>query len=307
VECLTHPRRDGFGQRSLLLDIVCASSDADKMLPETKPTDPKVLRRGYADSAWGQLHYVEQGSGAVLLLLHQTPRSWDEFRELIPLLSDSYRVVAMDMLGFGDSAREGETQTIGAMASAALALMDAIEVDNFSVLGHHTGGAVALEVAAQAPERVARLVLSSTPWCGPEYRESRAAGFHVDAAETAEDGSHLLKLWSIRKPHYPAPAAGLLNRFIRDALAPGLDPTEGHRACARYVMEDRVKAVVAPTLLVGASADPYALPHLASLEKQLSSVTHLETAVIEGGTIPLMEQCPEQVASLVLTFGPRGT
>jgi pimeloyl-ACP methyl ester carboxylesterase len=62
------------------------------------------VRRGYADSPFGQLHYAETGAGPVLLLLHQTPRSHDEFREVQPLLADGRRVVAMDMLGFGMSA-----------------------------------------------------------------------------------------------------------------------------------------------------------------------------------------------------------
>ncbi len=47
------------------------------------------VRFGYADTSFGQLHYAEQGRGPVILLLHQTPRSWDEFRELIPLLASN--------------------------------------------------------------------------------------------------------------------------------------------------------------------------------------------------------------------------
>jgi pimeloyl-ACP methyl ester carboxylesterase len=57
--------------------------------------------RAYVDTPFGQLHYASAGEGPVLLLLHQTPRSHDEFRELQPLLAVGRR---MDMLGFGMNA-----------------------------------------------------------------------------------------------------------------------------------------------------------------------------------------------------------
>ena len=61
-----------------------------------------------------------------------------------------------------------------------------------------------------------------------------------DAAVVDEHGGHLTTWWTQRQPHYPQGRPDLLNRFIRDALAPGVDPLEGHLACARYVMEQRV-------------------------------------------------------------------
>ena len=58
---------------------------------------------GYAQAPQGQLHYRDAGSGDPILLLHQTPRSLDEFAELQPLLARNHRVIAMDMVGFGGS------------------------------------------------------------------------------------------------------------------------------------------------------------------------------------------------------------
>ena len=55
-----------------------------------------------------------------------------------------------------------------------------------------------------------------------------------------------MELWAMRAPFYPPNRPDLLDRFIRDALAPGLDPVEGHRACARYRMEERIGLVTAP-------------------------------------------------------------
>ncbi|MFI7132147.1 alpha/beta fold hydrolase [Nonomuraea sp. NPDC050153] len=260
------------------------------------------MRFGYADSPFGQIHYAEQGTGEPLLLLHQTPRSWDEFRELIPLLAPHRRVLAMDMIGFGASAKPPAPHTIELFAAGALALMDGLGIERADVLGHHTGGAVAVELAASAPERVGLLVLSSAPWTDARYRASHAGGPGVDEAEASPEGDHLVKLWRLRQPYYPEPVSGLLDRFVRDALAPGVDPAEGHRACARYVMEDRIGLVTAPVLLLAGTADPFALPNLAPLRERLTGAASVTSAVIEGGTIPLMEHKPAEVAAAVAAF-----
>ncbi|MCO8277538.1 alpha/beta fold hydrolase [Actinoplanes sp. TRM 88003] len=258
--------------------------------------------RGYATTPYGQMHYAELGDGPALLLLHQTPRSHDEFREVQPLLAAGHRVIAMDMRGFGLSAPLAAPQTIEAIADGAWALLDALGEQRVAVLGHHTGGAVAIEMAAAAPARVSALILSSAPFTDAAYRQGHAGGPGVDEADTAEDGSHLTKLWALRQPYYPPGRPDLLDRFIRDALAPGVDPAEGHLACARYVMEDRIGLVTAPVLLIGASEDPFALPDVERLRSHLTAAKNVETAVIEGGTIPLMEQKAAEVAAVTLEF-----
>ncbi|HEX5120139.1 MAG TPA: alpha/beta hydrolase [Pseudonocardiaceae bacterium] len=248
------------------------------------------------------MHYAEDGTGPPVLLLHQTPRSWDEFRELIPLLAPRHRVVAMDMLGFGASAQACPPHTIEAMAGAALDLLDALGVARCAVLGHHTGALVALELAARAPDRVTALVLSSPPWPDAAYRRSHASGPAVDTAERASDGSHLLTLWGKRAAFYPEPATALLDRFLHDALTPGLDPAEGHRAVARYVVEERIGLVRAPVLLLGADADPFARPNIEPVRAHLAGAASVTTVIIPGGTIPLMEHRPDAVAAAVLPF-----
>jgi pimeloyl-ACP methyl ester carboxylesterase len=250
--------------------------------------------KAYVDTPFGQLHYASLGEGPVLLLLHQTPRSHDEFREVQPLLAVGRRVVAMDMLGFGMSAPLPAPQRVEQYAAGAFALLDALGVATATVLGHHTGAVVALEMAASAPDRVSALILSSTPWTGPEYREGHTAA--VDNVSRAEDGSHLTELWRLRQPYYPTGRPDLLERFVRDALA--ADPAEGHRACGRYVMEDRAGLVTAPVLLLGSSADPFGMRDLPVLREQLNA----ELQVVEGGTVAVMEQAPREVASFVNDF-----
>jgi pimeloyl-ACP methyl ester carboxylesterase len=263
-----------------------------------------TIRRGYADTPLGQLHYAEAGQdGVPVIALHQTPRSHDEFLDLAPLVGRSHRLIAMDMYGFGLSAKPEGAQTIEQYALGALALADALDLKGFAVLGHHTGAVVAIEVAAAAPDRVSGVLLSSAAYTGPEFRASQANGPEgVDNAQIDEAGTHLTTWWSQRAPFYPPGRPDILNRFIRDALAPGVDPLEGHIACARYVMEDRIGLVTAPVLLIGADADPFAFPDIEPLRAALTGAPRVEVEVMDGGTIPLLEQQPEQVADVVSRF-----
>lgn len=234
-------------------------------------------------------------------MLHQTPRSHDEFAELQLVLAESFRTIAMDMIGFGMSPSVPAPHTIETMAGGSLALLDALHVDVAIVLGHHTGAAVAQELAVQAPHRVNALILSAMPWVD----EAKRASGHttaVDDAPTTEDGSHLLELWRQRQPYYPAGRSDLLNRFIRDALAPGLDPTAGHRAVDRYEMDKRIGAVTAPVLLLVPSEDPFAVEALPSVTAALTGTRLIEVRSLEGGHIPAMEQCADQVAAHVRAF-----
>ena len=65
-----------------------------------------TIRRAFADLPHGQVHYAECGDAdaPAVLLLHQTPRSWAEYRAVLPLLGARFRAIAMDTAGFGDSA-----------------------------------------------------------------------------------------------------------------------------------------------------------------------------------------------------------
>lgn len=260
-----------------------------------------TIRRGYAETPLGQLHYARAGDGEELLLLHQTPRSHDEFAELQPLLADSYRTIAMDMPGFGSSAPLASPMTIEALAEGGWALLDSLGAERAVLLGHHTGAAVAQEMAVQAPERTVALVLSAMPWVDAE-RRANGHGVRVDEATPADDGSHLTELWRQRQPYYPTARPDLLDRFVRDALAPGLDPAEGHRAVGRYEMDLRIGAITSPVLLLAATEDPFAAKALRAVRSALTGAQRVVVRSLDGGQVPAMEQCAAQVASHVQAF-----
>jgi pimeloyl-ACP methyl ester carboxylesterase len=254
---------------------------------------------GYVAVPSGRLHYVEAGAGSPILALHQTPRSWDEFRELLPLLAARHRVIAMDTIGFGASDPVAGGGSIEAYAQAAGELLDALGVGEVCVLGHHTGGVIAIELAARRPDQVRDLVLSSTPYVDGAARHRRASRAPIDEVPHHDDGAHLALLWQQRQAFYPEGRPDILTRFVIDALRAGDNAVAGHRAVGEYRMEDRVASVRARTLLIGASADPHAFPELEVLAEHLPVE---RVAIVEGGMVPLMEVHADAVAALVLDF-----
>ncbi|GIW06185.1 MAG: hypothetical protein KatS3mg060_0990 [Dehalococcoidia bacterium] len=154
------------------------------------------MKRGFVDTADGQLHYWTEGDGPPLVLLHLTPDP-RAFERLIPLLSPFFRTVAIDLPGYGDSARPPEPYTTTEeFATAILRAVDGLGIGRFSLLGHMTGANIAAEVAAIAPDRIERLVLSELfDWASrPELVGIHATRF--PAPDPSPDGSHLLAIWN---------------------------------------------------------------------------------------------------------------
>ena len=137
-----------------------------------------TIERGYARLPHGQMHYATCGDvqAPAVLLLHQTPRSWAEYRAVLPLLGASCRAIAMDTAGFGES-DPVPMPSIEAWADAAAQLLAVLHIERCHVVGHHTGGVIAVELAARHASRVGALVLSSTPFTnaasGPRARSGR--------------------------------------------------------------------------------------------------------------------------------------
>lgn len=259
------------------------------------------LRYAYVDTPLGQLHYAEAGEGTPMVLLHQTPRSLDEFADVQPGLSKHRRTLAMDMYGFGMSAKPVGEQSIETYADGVLAFVDALGLNEFVLFGHHTGAFVATEVAAAASQRVRALIVSGTAHGDADYRAQEVHHL-VDNFPVADDGSHLQQLWDFRAALYPKHRPDILNRFIRDALAPGVDPTVGHVAVSRYRMEDRLDRIAAPVLVLAPTDDPASYPFLDPMVAALTSAASVEVVEIEGGTIPLLEHKPDEVVAAVNAF-----
>ncbi|MFD8817637.1 alpha/beta fold hydrolase [Streptomyces sp. NPDC059627] len=260
------------------------------------------MHKGYVPSRFGQLHYAECGTGEPVLMLHQTPRSWTEYLDVLPLVGSGHRAIAMDTLGFGASARPEGPHSIERFADAAEELADALGLDRFHLVGHHTGGVIAVELAARLQDRGASLLLSATPFIDDEKRRTAAERKPVDHVDPVPDGSHLLDLWNRRRGFYEVGQEAALTRFMIDALAVLDSVEDGHVAVRAYEMDRRLPRITARTLAVCAPGDHYSLP---ALEK-FAAALGCETRVLSGGHVPVPEQLPGEFAEVVREWAAAG-
>jgi pimeloyl-ACP methyl ester carboxylesterase len=257
------------------------------------------IKRAFVKTREGRIHYATAGDGPPVLLLHQTPRSWDEYRDVIPILGERFRVLAMDTVGFGDSDKPDRPGSVEEYGKGAIAFLDAMGIDRTDIVGHHTGGVIAVEVAATHPERVGSLVLSGTTCVDEEGRRIAAAWDPIDLVEISSDGSHLAALWQKRMPYYPADRPDLLHRLVIDCLKVIDRVEEGHVAVDTYHMEDRLPKIKARVLLMCGTEDWAAFPDLPRLAAYLPDAKVVE---VPGAGVPLPDHLPEQFAEIVMEF-----
>jgi pimeloyl-ACP methyl ester carboxylesterase len=111
-----------------------------------------------------ETNYLEAGSGddTVLLIHGSGPgvTSYANWRLVMPALGTKFRVIAPDMVGFGFSERpENVDYSVQTWADQTVGLMDALGIEKTSLVGNSFGGAIALRIATQHPERIDKLVL----------------------------------------------------------------------------------------------------------------------------------------------------
>lgn len=111
----------------------------------------------------GQLHYVDEGQGEVLLCVHGNPTWSFAWRHVVRHFAPRRRVVALDHLGCGLSSKpQFFPYTLANRIAHLRALIEALDLRQITLVVHDWGGAIGLGVAGQIPERFARLVITNT-------------------------------------------------------------------------------------------------------------------------------------------------
>lgn len=185
-------------------------------------------------------HYVDEGRGDPVVMVHGNP-TWSFFyRDLIAALRPAYRVVAPDHIGCGLSDKPGDDRYVYRLASRVDdldALLNHLGIDrDVTLVLHDWGGAIGLAWAARHPERVARLILFNTaafplpstkplPWALRIVRDFAPMGWIVQGLNGFA-----------RVASYVAPAKGLSAEVRRAYLAP-YDSWNHRIATLRFVQD----------------------------------------------------------------------
>lgn len=153
-----------------------------------------------------KLHYIESGSGPPLLLIHGLFDSLESWQKLIPLLSDRFKIYAIDLPAFGKSPLPSSwKESISGMIKAVVTFLNEKEIRHVSLLGNSMGGGLALGVAGALPERIDRIVLMN-PYGLPSLPLA------AKAAQGCITGSFLPYL--LRRSALRRCAKGILTRSI---------------------------------------------------------------------------------------------
>ncbi len=238
------------------------------------------MKRGYGETSSGQVHYLSEGTGDAVLLLHQALRSGNLYTKMLPLVGKRYRAIAPDLPGRGNSDPIPAPFEVADLAKSMIELMDSLDIDKFRVVGSQTGSAVSVELAATYPDRVQGVVVYGFPFIVDEEERKRllavaAAGIHQEPGpgitgfpfvKPEASGAHLSRIWhwaAVRlwtgkgippEEGISAEDAGFVTGFLVDTLRSHED--SGHetvKAVFRWPSKERLPQVKAPILIIQSS------------------------------------------------------
>jgi len=259
--------------------------------------------------------YRRGGTGQKILLIHGlagSSKSWDD---VLALLTPHADVIAVDLLGHGESAKPSGDYSLGAYASGLRDFLSILGIDSVTIVGHSFGGGVAMQLAYQHPHLVDRLVLVGSGGLGrevswllrlltlPGAEYLMPIAFPKPIVDRATEVGRRLGRRNIRSARLGemwraySSLAGATNRkaFVR-TMRGVIEPTgQTINATDRLYLAAHV-----PTMIVWGDHDGIIPVAHAYAAHELISTSRLE--IIEGtGHFPHVEQ-PDTFANLLIDF-----
>lgn len=257
------------------------------------------MKRAYADVPEGQIHYLTEGSGQPVVLIHMGGSSSDEYRLVIPHLSHKYWTIALDLPGWGKSDKPPREYNLPDYTRSVISFMDALDIRKASIVGHHAGSKIAADLAATWPDRVDKLVLSSYPFFQDDKEQmSRRNDPLFRRVEIVSDGSHLMEWWRRAARYGDSPE--IVEERLLAFVEAGPRGDELHWAVFAYSpkLKTMLPLIKSPTLLLSGSRD-----HWSEGIKDLKKLIPRNRAyIIENGPPFVTSVMPQAFAEVILEF-----
>ena len=257
------------------------------------------ITRHYADGPFGQVHYRRAGQVGqpAVMLLHQTPSHSAMYETLMGELSDAFLVLAPDNPGFGASAAAPRPNNMTQFAASACAVLDAEGIGQCATaFGHHSGAAVAVQLAVDSADRVGSLVLSGPPLVNEAQRQAL-----LDSASdipVTADGSHLQAMWQRLRGKADGVPLERSQRETLSALQVGDGYGEAYRAVLSQPFGERLDQIQQPVLVMAGDRDVL----LGSVEPSAARLANARTAIIEQAATYVCEDDADRVAEAIKRF-----
>ena len=270
------------------------------------------------DSSVGPVHYLDEGAGPPLLLLHGNPDWSFLYRKIVLALRGSFRCVAVDYPGFGLSVHPGGSYGYTPAEHAVVVgeLVDHLDLQQMVVMGQDWGGPIGMQVASLRPDRVAGLVMGNT-WFWP----AEARLFRLFSAVM---GSPPIQALILRRNFFVDPLMRFaLKTRLTDtefehyrAVVPTPESRRGIAVFPREIrnagawlreLEQRVGSALSgkPTVLVWGMKDP-AFGNSSVIERWQRSFPDATLVRLPEAGHYIQEDAPEEIVAAISTaFGPR--
>jgi pimeloyl-ACP methyl ester carboxylesterase len=219
--------------------------------------EPKTIDAGGIETS-----YLEAGSGETVLMLHGSGpgvSALANWQHNMPTLAQRFHVLAPDIVGFGTTERpEDIVYSLRTWTDHIWAFVDARGIENAKIIGNSLGGRIALQMATDQPDRIAKLVLMGTPGVGMTPTEG------LDALRAYEPSHDAMR--ALLRNYFAVDPAMITDDLVKiryeASIADGayeayramfFDPR--HAGSDLGITENEVRAIVKPTLLIHGRED----------------------------------------------------
>jgi 3-oxoadipate enol-lactonase len=256
----------------------------------------------WIDSNGVWLRFAEDGKGdATVILVHEMGGTLDSWDEVVPYLSENYRVLRYDMRGYGLSQKVFGSYTLDDAISDLTGFIDAFDLKGpIALVGGAVGAGVSMRVAALRPEQIKALVAMAP---ATEIAEERLANTRAMPDRIASLGSRRLIDEAIAPGSFPEILRDNPERYRRfRAQQASMDP-ESFAATFTMLLEGvyrpYFRQIECPTLVVAGEYDKVRTP--AMVEQVASEIPGARYEVIPSGHFMAI-QTPELVGELLASF-----
>ena len=259
-----------------------------------------------------RMHYVDEGSGDPVLLLHGEPTWAFLYRKMIPTISGAARAIAPDYFGFGrsDKPTRIEDYSYDFHSASIQRFADALDLREATVVCQDWGGPIGLRLAVERPDRIARLVILNTGIGAGRAPSEEWLRFREFVRRVGSDlvPGQLVRISAVTEladdvvEAYNAPfptresKAGVL-------AFPELVPTELEHPSAAKMLDVRaaLEQWEKPALVLFSDSDPIFTP--AAAERMASRIAGAGPAeIVQGAGHFLQEEKGEEIAQRIVRF-----
>jgi pimeloyl-ACP methyl ester carboxylesterase len=256
-----------------------------------------------------KIHYEMHGKGSPLVLIAGLGYPAWQWQHMIPYLSRWLRVIAFDNRGVGETDKPAGPYTARLLADDTAALMDALNIESAAIMGHSMGGFIAQELALSHPERVSKLILSSTNFGGPHHVPVTPEAMAVLSDMTSDPITRFKNgLVVSTAPGFTEQHPEIIQEWLDWRIAHPID-LAGYQAQMAIGLgliseaasfENKLPNISAPTLILFGVYDKVVPP--ANAELLASKIPHSHVVLLDNAGHFFPMEVPQAASQVVINF-----